>query len=168
MTTKSYIFITLISFILLAGCNNPNNIQSKNYTDISPKPLDLSSIKFTNEEKHTLQLLKEQIQLTNQIMTELDLLITEFEKQDELIEALEVMQIAKHETMVIRAKSQSDQNNRTKANSLFENLLTNYINGISAQLEGWENGDVEKMTKGYKLMQQSKVDINNLLNYINN
>lgn len=106
----------------------------------------------------------------NQLIEELDLLLIEFQKSDELAEAIEMMETANSEAnkVVEAIKAIKFENNRlTEYRIRYEAALIQYTGGLQLQIDGMKNWDGQKTTEGYKQTELAKHDLNQYYEEIN-
>lgn len=133
--------VIFLIFIFLIGCSNQN---------------------LSNTDKALVEKLHEKMQDVNQLIAELDLLIIEFQKNDELAEAIEMMETAKSEANKIVGALQTlktENNSLTEYRKRYEAALIQYTGGLQLQIDGMKNWDGQKTTKGFQQTEQAKKDL---------
>ncbi len=156
-------FVFIFYFlILLLGCN-----QQTSSTEIPVNKADSNHrIEInTAADKEIAESLFKQILEINQLIEELDLLITELQKTDELPEAIEMMETATSEAQKILKDLkalQTKNKSLTEFKDLYEEALNEYANGLKLQIDGMANWDGQKTTVGFKQTELAK---NNLKQY---
>ena len=119
------------------------------------------------EDQDLLGIFNSNVKLAQQISNELDFLVKEYEKTDELEGAIDAMGIAKEESEKLLSDVQ--QTTLEPSSDLFnlkwkfENVLIDYISGLSMQLDGFENADGQQASDGYILVSTSREELKKLL-----
>ncbi|WP_102346565.1 hypothetical protein [Bacillus sp. Marseille-P3661] len=157
-------FIFSIILFLLVGCSS--KIVT---TNASPnnKPLDMNVTNLSQEDKESLKMLSNYIQEGKRVMEELDILITEFQKEDALDDALDAMVIAKQELELLLNKTALLQTKDAELQefiNLFSKKIEHLIDGLKFQIDGISNGDSQLVQEGYELTEQFKLELYNLGN----
>ncbi|HHW38538.1 MAG TPA: hypothetical protein GXX18_15100 [Bacillales bacterium] len=125
---------------------------------------------LSNLDKVSVNNLHQQMLKVNQLIEELDLLLIEFQKSDELAEAIEMMETANSEAnkVVEAIKAIKFENNRlTEYRIRYEAALIQYTGGLQLQIDGMKNWDGQKTTEGYKQTELAKHDLNQYYEEIN-
>jgi len=118
------------------------------------------------EEQDLLGIFNTNVKLAQQIANELDFLVKEYEKTDELEGAIDAMGIAKEESEKLLSDVQ--QTTLEPSSDLFnlkwkfENVLIDYIAGLSMQLDGFENADGKLASDGYIIVSTSREELKKL------
>lgn len=133
----------IIFFIILfmIGCSNQN---------------------LSNTDKALVEKFHEQMQDVNQLIDELDLLLVEFQRNDELAEAIEMMETAKSEANKIVGDLQTfktENNSLKEYRKRYEAALIQYTTGLQLQIDGMKNWDGQKTTEGFQQTEQAKNDL---------
>ncbi|MDF0725597.1 hypothetical protein PY093_02570 [Cytobacillus sp. S13-E01] len=153
------LFIFSLAFVLITFLTNNNDEEITRDNNVNQKQPNLP-IELSNNEKEIFTEFVRNVQLSSQIMKELDLLLEEQQKYDELEGAIEAMSIAHEETLIVVSKILNDPITENKELNDLQNyitkLLTDYTAGLSLQLEGIEKGDSKKVQKGYSLSTSAK------------
>lgn len=146
-----------ISFLLLFGCSNANSAAKMDESNVDQKLILDNG--FSKAEKDAAKSMHAHILDVNQLIEELDLLIAELQKNDELLEAIEIMETASDEANSILAKIKlinTNNNSLTNYISQYEEALLSYITGLNMQIEGIENLDSKKSTEGFRQTENAK------------
>jgi hypothetical protein len=126
-----------------------------------------ANTQVTEENYESLELFKSTIKKSQQIANELDFLIKEYEKTDELEGALDAMGIAIEESDLLLSEFRQHlidpDHDLFSLKWKFENLLVDFIAGLEMQLNGYENGNGQLANEGYLLVSTSREELNDLL-----
>ncbi|HHY73553.1 MAG TPA: hypothetical protein GX497_10065 [Bacillus bacterium] len=146
------VFSLCISFFLLLcfGCSQANTTSNMAAKDLPTENQELANSFY------------KQMQIVNQLMEELDLIIVELQKTDELEEAIEILETAKNEVkeIVVLLETIRPENNRlAKFISSYKKELLHYVEGLRLQIAGMETWDSEKTTEGYKRTEIAKKNL---------
>ncbi|WP_458412833.1 hypothetical protein ACNQFZ_18785 [Schinkia sp. CFF1] len=146
------ILIFSICFIILLGCSkaNPPSNNEQNIIVVDTLP---------DAEKEKASALYKQMLAVNQIMEELDLIMVELQKADELEEAIEIMETAKNECNKIAVELRLmviENIDVREFNEKYREALLSYEGGLELQIEGMKAWDGKKTTEGYKLTENAK------------
>ena len=147
----SLILITLLIFNLY---NEKSHVHSAN-TQVA-------------EENHeSLELFKSTTKKSQQIANELDFIVKEYEKTDELEGALDAIGIAIEETDLLLSEVQQHlidpEHDLFTLKWKFENILVDYITGLKMQLNGYEKGNGQLANEGYLLVSTSRGELTDLI-----
>lgn len=141
--------IIFLFFTFLLGCNNQN---------------------LSTTDKALVENLQVQMQSVNKLIKELDLLLIEFQKNDELPEAIEMMETASGEANKILGTLQTlkiQNNSLAEYTNKYEAALAHYTSGLKLQMDGMKNWDGQKTTEGYKQTEQAKDELRKYYEEIN-
>lgn len=141
-----------IILLLLSACNQ--SIDSSNIETLKKEMEALSE-----QEKKEAQPILNQLKIANQISKELEALLIEFQKSDELLEAINMMKIASNELTTVLNTIKDIQTSKPALHSYkvkTEKELMNYIEGLQLQLDGMETMDGEKIKAGFKQVERAK------------
>ncbi|QOR64752.1 hypothetical protein IM538_12875 [Cytobacillus suaedae] len=153
-----YIFYTIaLSFVLYIIFTNNQATKSINSSEsISNRTEQPSPVQ---SEKENLSEFLRNIQMAGQIMRELDYLLKEMEKGDDLESAIDAMSIAYEEALIVVEKISNFNFSDPKLLAIQKEItivVTEYTEGLGLLLEGFEHGDGEQMQSGYQETIKSK------------
>ena len=134
--------VIFLLIIFVMGCSNQNLSQT---------------------DEALVENMHEQMLNVNQLITELDLLLIEFQKYDELPEAIEMMETANKEAKKILEALKTlktEDSYLTEFKSKYEAALLHYVDGLQLQIKGMEKWDGQKTTEGFKQTELAKKEIN--------
>jgi len=162
----SILFLIFSLAITFRVNDKPSNTEKTTQSDIHTTPPPLESSR-SNEDMNLLEIFRDNLELSNQIAKELDLLISTYQQTDELEAAVEAMEIAKDESSKVLQESQLHFNPQDQQlvnmKTQFEQQVSLYIDGLSMQLNGILEGDGHSITKGFEMVQNAKTQLNELL-----
>ncbi|MBE4909778.1 hypothetical protein IMZ08_17225 [Bacillus luteolus] len=153
-----YILYTIaLSFVLYTIFTNNQVSKSINSSEsISNRTEQPSPVK---SEQNDLSEFTRDVQMAGQIMRELDYLLEEMAKGDDLESAIDAMSIAHEEALIVVEKISNSTFSEPKLLAIQKKItivLTEYTEGLGLLLEGFEHGDGEQMQEGYQETIKSK------------
>ncbi|MFC4323432.1 hypothetical protein [Litchfieldia salsa] len=162
--------VVIVTLVITALSLSPSPLTEKPDVSIEEQTENkylsfqaLNSKKLENDDLELFQTLKNNIQISNQVMNELDFLLNEYATSDSLDGAMEAMEIAYEESVVLVRDIQTrfDPNDPTllELKERYTTIMTHYIEGLSNQLTAIESGDIEKMNHSLNVAKQSKQEI---------
>jgi hypothetical protein len=131
--------------------NRVDQLSTAEYTDLYKE--------LSSDEKENFSVVMQNIKMASQIMRELDYLLEEMEKGDDLESAIDAMSIAHEETLIVIEKVSNANFHTSKLIKLqrdVTNVLTDFTEGIGILLEGFEHGEGEQMQIGYQQTNKAK------------
>ncbi|MEH7237132.1 hypothetical protein [Bacillus sp. JJ1562] len=150
-----YLFI-LLAFLL--GCTSNSKTASELYGTLDQ---DLSQ-----KDQALLDSLQSHVQKFIQLNKELDMLLDEMKKDDELEAAIETMQIANEEAMyifnLIELDGQPTNENLHELRSHVQASIEKYMEAMSMQVEGISTGDPKKTEKAIDEMKMINKEFDKL------
>lgn len=146
------LIFSICCFVILLGCSKatPSSNTEKNIIRVDT---------LSDAEKEKANTLYKQMLAVNQTMEELDLIMVELQKADDLQEAIEIMETAKKECNKIAVELKSlviENSDIRKFNKKYGEALLSYEDGLELQIEGMKSWDEKKTTEGYKLTENAK------------
>lgn len=157
MSRKLILPFILIAFLI--GCTSPSNTASELYSTLDQN--------LSQKDQALLDSLQSHVQKFIQLNKELDMVLDEMKKEDELEAAIDTMQIANEEAMYIfnlieldeKPSNESLQELRSRVQASIEK----YMEAMNTQLEGITTGDPKKTDKGFEGMKNINEEFNDLL-----
>lgn len=153
----------ILVIVFQFGCSHTNHSEEVTTENTnSPTAKNQQVVIMDNlsvSEKKLAKSILSQILNVNQLIEELDLLLVELQKTDELQEAVEIMETAHGEAIKIAGelnKVQIKNGSLADFKAMYEEELLDYANGLKLQIEGMETWDGQKTTQGYKLTEIAK------------
>lgn len=156
---------TLILFNILIGCN----IDHSPRKNISV-PHSINSTDLEHTDIQILQDLKINGKQTKQTIEELELLIQHSQNNNEFDSAIDALNIAKEELIIILDKISSFSPTDKAVRNMkinFEKFLISYTSGLKLQLSGIENGNSTKTKEGYQQTESLKNELQQLITTLN-
>ncbi len=157
-STLFYIIYTIALFFVLYTIFTNNQVSestnsSKSISNRTEQPSPVKS------EQNNLSEFKRDVQMAGQVMKELDYLLEEMAKGDDLESAIDAMSIAYEEALIVVEKISNSSFSEPKLLDIQKEItivLTEYTEGLGLLLEGFEHGDGEQMQAGYQETVKSK------------
>ncbi|MEH7225789.1 hypothetical protein V7112_18415 [Bacillus sp. JJ1566] len=156
----------IIPFILLAfllGCTSNSKTATELYSILDQN--------LSQKDKAILESLQSHVQKFIQLNEELDMLLDEMKKDDELEAAIETMQIANEEAMyifnLIELDDQPTNENLHELRNLVQASIEKYMEVMRIQLEGITTGDPKKTDEAYKEMKMINNEFEQLYRAMN-
>ncbi|WP_078544314.1 hypothetical protein [Litchfieldia alkalitelluris] len=110
--------------------------------------------------------LENNILMSNQVVKELDFLLSEYQKTDALEGAVDAMHIAYEEVVPllrdIQTRFDPKDQNLLRLKEDYKQIMTQYIDGLIMLLHSFENGETENYREGLSLTMKSKAELSNL------
>ncbi|MGN7298249.1 hypothetical protein [Ferdinandcohnia sp. SAFN-114] len=156
------IILPFIILTLLIGCSSPSRDASDLYSTLDQN--------LSKKDQDILESLQSHVQKFTQLNKELNMLLEEMKKEDELEAAVETMQIANEEAMYIFNLIELDDKPSNK--SLYElrvriqASIERYMEGMNTLLQGIINGDSNKTDEGYDQIKSINKEFDQLLSYM--
>ncbi|MEH7387176.1 hypothetical protein V7147_17440 [Bacillus sp. JJ1521] len=161
MNRKIMFLFILLAFLL--GCTANSKTASDLY---SPIGQDLSK-----EDQVLLDSLQSHVQKFIQLNQELDMLLEEMKKDDELEAAVETMQIANEEAMYIFNLIELDDiptnKNLHELRILVQTSIEKYMETMNLLLDGISSGDPQKTDKAYEEKKKINEEFEKLYSSMN-
>lgn len=156
------IILPFIFIALLIGCSSPSRTASDLYSALDQN--------LSQKDQVILDSLQNHVQKFIQLNKELNMLLEEMKKEDELEAAIETMQIANEEAMYIFNLIELDSKPSNKSlNELrihIQASIERYMEGMNTLLQGITNGDTKKTDEGYEQIKSINEEFNQLLSYM--
>lgn len=153
-----YVFYTIaLFFVLYTIFTNNQASKSINSSESISNRTEQPSPAENNQ--NSLSEFAQNVQMASQIMRELDYLLEEMAKGDDLESAIDAMSIAHEEALIVVEKISNSSFSEPKLLDLQKEItivLTEYTEGLGLLLEGFEHGDGEQMQAGYQETLKSK------------
>lgn len=148
-------FVLYIIFTNNQFSKSINSSESISYKLEQSSPAENTELykELPSEEQEQFSQIMTNIKKATQIMKELDYLLEEMEKGDDLESAIDAMSIAHEEALLVIEKISNLDFKHTHLKTIQKDVilsLTDYTEGLGLLLEGFEHGDGEKMHKGYQ------------------
>jgi hypothetical protein len=147
---------------MITGCSNDDRLHSEIESEVLSSYLtSLKDESLTKNDWDFIISLKNKSEEVNQLIEELELLTSDYAKDDELEEAIGILKIANEELLTIEKEIRKlDSENKTlqRVKIDFEKILIHAANGIHNQHSGILSGNQTKVTEGYKQTITSKED----------
>ncbi|MEK5441284.1 hypothetical protein [Fredinandcohnia sp. FSL W7-1320] len=156
------IILPFIILTLLIGCSSPSRDASDLYSTLDQN--------LSKKDQDILESLQSHVQKFTQLNKDLNMLLEEMKKEDELEAAVETMQIANEEAMYIFNLIELDDKPSNK--SLYElrvriqASIERYMEGMNTLLQGIINGDSNKTDEGYDQIKSINKEFDQLLSYM--
>ncbi len=156
------IILPFIILTLLIGCSSPSRDASDLYSTLDQN--------LSKKDEDILESLQSHVQKFIQLNKELNILLEEMKKEDELEAAVDTMQIANEEAMYIFNLIELDDKPSNK--SLYElrvhiqASIERYMEGMNTLLQGIINGDTNKTDEGYDQIKSINKEFDQLLSYM--
>nr|WP_309100238.1 hypothetical protein [Fredinandcohnia onubensis] len=156
------IILLFIFIALLTGCSSPSMTASDLYSALDQN--------LSKKDQVILDSLQSHVQKFNQLNRELNMLLDEMKKEDELEAAIETMQIANEEAMYIYNLIELDGKPTNKSLHEFRNhiqaSIERYMEGMNTLLQGITNGETNKTDDGYEQIKSINEEFDQLLSYM--
>ena len=154
--------------MLLTGCNSNLSEDAKDLPSFDLTTVNISE--SSGADRAFYAAMQKLVPLSTQVIKELDLLLADYQQGDELAEAEEAMNIAKRELTMIWNQIHNDyepEHETLRAiQKSYEILLMNYIQGLGTELQGFEEGNFEKLKQGFEQSEDSKAALYKFSNEI--
>ncbi|MEH7382912.1 hypothetical protein V7138_20780 [Bacillus sp. JJ1533] len=160
--SRKIIFL-FISLALLLGCTSNSKTAAKLYSTLDQN--------LSEKDQALLDSLQSHVQKFIQLNKELDMLLDEMKKDDELEAAIETMQIANEEAMyifnLIELDEQPTNENLHELRSHVQATIEKYMEAMNMQLEGISTGDPKKTDKAFEEIQLINEEFDQLYRSMN-
>ncbi|WP_155837442.1 hypothetical protein [Aneurinibacillus terranovensis] len=118
---------------------------------------------FSKTDQAFLSVIKDSVKTSGQIIGTLDKGIAEAQKNDELDDAVDMMNDTKKQLLYIWNQMHNhyhpDHPALNEIKVQYENILMKYIEGVRTELNGISSGDVTKMRNGFQITEKAKEDL---------
>lgn len=156
------IILLFIFIALLIGCSSPSRTASDLFSALDQN--------LSQKDQVILDSLQSHVQKFIQLNKELNMLLEEMKKEDELEAAIETMQIANEEAMYIYNLIELDGKPTNKSLHELRNhiqvSIERYMEGMNTLLQGITNGDTNKTDDGYEQINSINEEFDQLLSYM--
>ncbi|WP_077619298.1 hypothetical protein [Bacillus sinesaloumensis] len=149
--------LILIGFLI--GCASASKTASELYSALDQN--------LSPQDQLLLENLQGHVQKFSQLNKELNMLLDEMKKEDELEAAIETMQIANEEAMYIYNLIELDDKPSNKSLSTLRNYvqasIETYMEAMNTHLKGITTGDSKQTDEGYEAIKKINEEIDQLL-----
>ncbi len=160
--SRKIIFVFVL-LVFLLGCTSNSKTALELYSTLDQD--------LTQKDQALLDSLESHVQKFIQLNKELDMLLDEMKKDDELEAAIESMQIANEEAMyifnLIELDEQPANQNLHALRLHVQTSIEKYMEAMNLLLEGISIGDSNKTDKAYDEMQGINEDFDKLYRSMN-
>ncbi|THE14173.1 hypothetical protein E1I69_05005 [Bacillus timonensis] len=156
MSRKTIFLFIFLTFLI--GCTSNSKTATELYSTLGQN--------LSQKDLALLESLESHVQKFIQLNEELDMLLDEMKKEDELEAAIETMQIANEEAMyiynLIELDEQPTNKNLHELRTHVQASIEKYMEAMNLQLEGITTGDPQKTDEAYEEMKIINEELNKL------